>query len=76
MLANVSILCFIYSLLLFIKKQKILVLLSKYDTICMLPPLYRQGKGGVLMNLITSFLVSIVASVIAYYICKWLDTKL
>ena len=30
-------------------------------------------KGGVIMEVFISFLLSVVASVIAYYICKWLD---
>ena len=31
-------------------------------------------KGGMsCMNFFTSFLLSIVASIVAYYICKWLD---
>ena len=28
------------------------------------------------MDMILSFMLSILASVIAYYICKWLDRKL
>ena len=30
-------------------------------------------KGGVTMDLTTSFISSVVAGVVAYYICKWLD---
>ena len=30
-------------------------------------------KGGVSMASILSFFISVVASVVAYYICKWLD---
>lgn len=32
-------------------------------------------KGVALVDItLTSFLVSVVASVVAYYICKWLDS--
>lgn len=30
-------------------------------------------RGGVYMSEIISFLVSVLASVVGYYICKWLD---
>ena len=30
-------------------------------------------KGGVIMELTISFISSVAASVVAYYICKWLD---
>ena len=30
-------------------------------------------KGGVSMASILSFFISVMASVVAYYICKWLD---
>ena len=47
-----------------------------YVTIAELPPLDRYRKGVVLfMDLVLSFMLSILASVIAYYICKWLDRK-
>lgn len=35
-------------------------------------PITFCGKGGVNMK-IFNFLISIVASVISYYICKWFD---
>ena len=45
-----------------------------YVTIQMLPPLDRQGKGAyVLLSLLVSFGISVMASIVAYYICKWLD---
>ena len=34
-----------------------------------------QQKGGVLMNNISDLLISIIANVVAYYICKWLDNR-
>ena len=34
----------------------------------------QEQKGGVLLlDTILSFMLSILASVIAYYVCKWLD---
>ena len=30
-------------------------------------------SGYATMNLFSSFLLSVLASVVAYYICKWLD---
>ena len=35
---------------------------------------FQQG-GGDLVELITSFVLSVVASITAYYICKWLDSE-
>lgn len=35
-------------------------------------PIWQQ-KGGVLVEIIISFLVSVMAGVASYYICKWLD---
>ena len=32
-----------------------------------------QQKGGACMSEIISLLVSVLASVVGYYICKWLD---
>ena len=34
-----------------------------------------QRKGGYCLEFIISFLVSVAAGVISYYICKWLDRK-
>ena len=36
------------------------------------PSLATEG-GGVHLNILISFLVSVVAGVVSYYICKWLD---
>ena len=48
--------------------------MGQYVTIYMLPPLDRLGKGAyVLLSLLVSFGISVVASIVAYYICKWLD---
>ena len=32
-----------------------------------------QREGGVTVTVLVSFIISILASVVAYYICKWLD---
>ena len=34
-----------------------------------------QQEGGVVMESLVSFILSVLASVVAYYICKWLDGK-
>lgn len=40
----------------------------------MLPPPRQARKGGsAVTELLVSFLISVVASIVAYYICKWLD---
>lgn len=35
-------------------------------------PIWQQ-KGGAFVNCMVSFLVSVAAGVVSYYICKWLD---
>ncbi len=40
-----------------------------------LPPRYWEQKGGVPVVEIRSFILSVMASVVAYYICKWLDSE-
>ena len=32
-----------------------------------------QQKGGAFVNSMVSFLVSVGAGIVSYYICKWLD---
>lgn len=39
----------------------------------MLSPQSGNGKGVCQLDLLVSFYISITASIIAYYICKWLD---
>lgn len=34
-----------------------------------------QQEGGERMSILISLIVSVVAGVISYYICKWLDGK-
>ena len=38
-------------------------------------PRQEQKGGALFMDILSSFMLSIMASVIAYYICKWLDGK-
>lgn len=38
----------------------------------LLAPILSLRKGGILMATIESFVMSVMASVVAYYICKWL----
>lgn len=35
-------------------------------------PIWQQ-KGGAFVNGMVSFLVSVGAGIVSYYICKWLD---
>lgn len=39
----------------------------------MLPSLHWYQEGGVSVDDLISFLVSVMASIVAYYICKWLN---
>ncbi len=51
--------------------------LSKYDdfAIILLLPTPRSEGGEGIMYILESFILSVLASVVAYYICKWLDRK-
>lgn len=44
-----------------------------YDILIMLPLPIPAGKGGARRAHFLIFLLSVAASVVAYYICKWLD---
>ena len=46
-----------------------------YDILIMLPLPIPAGKGVRVVHIFLSFLLSVTASVVAYYICKWLDGK-
>lgn len=47
---------------------------SRHVIIAMLPPLHRHRKGVYRLDeYFIAFTISVVASVVAYYICKWLD---
>ena len=41
----------------------------------MLPPQYWCQEGGAPMDLLINVTVSVVAGVISYYLCKWLDKR-
>ena len=45
------------------------------DIIILLPSLNWQQKGGAAMEFLASFILSVLAGVVAYYICKWLDEE-
>ena len=44
-----------------------------HDIFIMLPPLDRYRKGVYILGVFVSFTVSVMASIVAYYICKWLN---
>ena len=44
-----------------------------YDIIALLPPLDWYRKGVHLKEMLSSIILSVLASVVAYYLCKWLD---
>lgn len=48
--------------------------LSDYAIIFLLPPLDWYGKGVNYVELFISFVISVAASIVAYYVCKWLDS--
>ena len=39
----------------------------------LLPPLDWYRKGVCFVSILSSFVISVMASIVAYYICKWLD---
>ena len=55
-------------------KRKKLTYLDIYDILIRLPPPMQVEKGGesIMLDMIVSFIFSVLASVVAYYICKWL----
>lgn len=40
-----------------------------------LPNLQQKGGDGPVEEILTTFLLSVIASVVSYYICKWLDRR-
>ncbi len=44
-----------------------------YDIIFLLSHPFWQQEGGVPVEITLSFLVSVMAGIVSYYICKWLD---
>ena len=41
--------------------------------IILLPSPIPVQEGGAVMEVLASFILSVMASVVAYYICKWFD---
>ena len=50
-----------------------LLISIKYVIISVLSYRYLATGGGVWMEVATSFFISVVSGIVAYYICKWLD---
>lgn len=48
-------------------RQKVYVILT------VLSHPFWQQEGGVCVEILISFLISIMAGIVSYYICKWLD---
>ncbi len=46
---------------------------NNYDIILKLSLPNPATEGGANLSIFTSFFVSVGASIVAYYICKWLD---
>ena len=44
-----------------------------YDILTLLSHPIWQQKGGAYVAILISFLVSVIAGIVSYYICKWLD---
>lgn len=58
-------------------KRKKLTYLDIYDILIRLPPPMQVEKGGesIMLDMIVSFIFSVLASVVAYYICKTIDNE-
>ena len=48
------------------------VRIACYNSMVVAPLIWRR-KGGDVVRILISFLVSVMASVVGYYVCKWLD---
>ena len=56
-------------------------ILSRFLTIYAMRPVWYnkfavdsfQQEGGGILDILITFILSVIASVVAYYICKWLD---
>lgn len=56
------------------RKSSLSLLISmKYVIILVLSYRYLATGGGVNMEVVFSFFVSVMSGIVAYYICKWLD---
>ena len=48
---------------------------NQYDIILLLPPPTLAQEGGeILLEYLIAFIISVAASVVACFICKWLDS--
>jgi len=45
-----------------------------YNQMVVYLPIWQQ-KGGFYLDILSSFFVTVMASVTNYYICKWLDSN-
>nr|DAU35713.1 MAG TPA: SCIMP protein [Caudoviricetes sp.] len=41
----------------------------------LLPPIWQQKGGVSTLEILTNFFLSVMAGVISYYICKWLNGR-
>ena len=55
------------------EKDRFFFKIRMYDILQELPNLQQKGGVSLMEEILTSFLISVVASVVGYYICKWLD---
>ena len=44
-----------------------------YAIIDLLPSPILVQEGGIALDILISFIISVIAGVVAYYICEWLD---
>ena len=54
-------------------KKRFFFEIGIYDMLQWLPNLQQKGGVSLMEEILTSFLISVIASVVGYYICKWLD---
>jgi hypothetical protein len=48
---------------------------SNSAIIAVLPHLLSQRRGGEHMHILINLLLTIIASIVSYYVCKWLDDQ-
>ena len=49
-------------------------ILSNVGIMAALPTLHWQQKGVSILEILANFILAVGASVIGYYVCKWLDS--
>ena len=59
------------------KLRQSLTMFDIYAILVQLPPPIQVEEGGesIMFDMIVSFTFSVLASVVAYYVCKWLDEE-